>query len=91
MEKSVRGGLGHLKKFIKPQVVITNNDQRDEGFLWNAIRQHAPWLGLPHIGLSRAAADMGWFADLDTDSLKGRPFFLAPLFLKSLILIFVNQ
>jgi hypothetical protein len=76
MEKSVRGALGHLRKFIKPQVVITNDDKREEGFLWNGIREHASWLGLRHIGLPHAAADIGWIADQDTGSLKGRPSYL---------------
>lgn len=60
-----------MNKVIKPEVVITNNDEHDELFLWNGISQHAPWLGLPHIALPHAASDLSWVSDLDTDSLKG--------------------
>jgi hypothetical protein len=60
-----------MKKFIRPQVVITNNDNRDEFFMWNGVSQHATWLGLAHITLPHAASDLGWISDLDADSLKG--------------------
>lgn len=60
-----------MKNYIKPQVVITNNVDRDELFLWNAITQNAQLLGLAHIALPRAASDLSWISELDTDSLKG--------------------
>lgn len=71
MEKSVRDGLWKLNKAIKPQVVITNNDERDESFLRNGIAQDAPALGVAQIELPHAASSLGWISDLDTDSLKG--------------------
>lgn len=60
-----------MKKFIEPQVIITNNYERDELFLLKGITHYAPLLGISHIILPRAASALGWISDLDTDSLKG--------------------
>lgn len=60
-----------MNQFIKLQVVITNNVERDELFLWNGITQNSQLLGLAHIGLPHATSDLGWISRLDTESLKG--------------------
>ncbi|KAJ9283313.1 hypothetical protein DTO027B5_7254 [Paecilomyces variotii] len=70
MERAVRSGLGYIREYINPQVVITHGEFREESFFWKAIKQKTDELGLAHIPLSRPAVDLMWLSKLDSGSLK---------------------
>lgn len=71
MERAVRSGLGYIREYINPQVVITHGEFREESFFWKAIKQKTDELRLAHIALSRPAVDLMWLSKLDSGSLKG--------------------
>ncbi|KAL1874683.1 hypothetical protein Plec18167_005915 [Paecilomyces lecythidis] len=70
MERAVRSGLGYIRAYINPQVVITHGKPREESFFWEPIRQKTEETGLSHISLPRPAADLIWLSQLDSSSLK---------------------
>ncbi|KAK2792734.1 hypothetical protein FQN52_002796 [Onygenales sp. PD_12] len=70
MEASVRAGLAHIHNILRPSVIITHDDRRDEKFFWNAVKLKADRLHMPHINLPRRAGDFMWMSKLDSNSLE---------------------
>lgn len=72
MEVSVSAALGHIETFMHPQVVITDDQSREDAFFTRAIRAKASELGKSVIELPKDAAEkMMWIARLDSGSLAG--------------------
>lgn len=72
MEISVAAALGHIQTFMHPQVVITDDQGREDGFFTKAIRAKASELGKSIIELPPDAShNMMWIARLDSTSLAG--------------------
>lgn len=72
MEVSVSAALGHIQTFMHPQVVITDDASREDGFFTKAIRAKTFELGRSVIELPTAASeDLMWIARLDSSSLAG--------------------
>lgn len=73
MEVSVSAALGHIETFMHPQVLITDDSSRDDGFFTKAIRAKAAELGKSVIELPKDATEkMMWIARLDSGSLAGK-------------------
>lgn len=73
MEVSVSAALGHIETFMHPQVVITDDQSREDGFFTRAIRAKASELGKSVIELPKDATEkMMWIARLDSGSLAGK-------------------
>ncbi|KAL9038965.1 MAG: hypothetical protein Q9180_002815, partial [Flavoplaca navasiana] len=70
MEVSVSAALGHIETFMHPQVLITDDSSREDGFFTKAIRAKAAELGKSVIELPKDATEkMMWIARLDSGSL----------------------
>ncbi|KAL8861699.1 MAG: hypothetical protein Q9178_001900 [Gyalolechia marmorata] len=70
MEVSVSAALGHIQKFMHPQVIITDDQAREDAFFTTAIRTKATELGRSVIELPKdASQNMMWIARLDSGSL----------------------
>ncbi|KAL8731616.1 MAG: hypothetical protein Q9166_003304 [cf. Caloplaca sp. 2 TL-2023] len=70
MEVSVSAALGHIQTFMHPQVVITDDQSREDGFFIKAIRSKANELGKGVIELpTDASENMMWITRLDSGSL----------------------
>ncbi|KAL8928906.1 MAG: hypothetical protein Q9172_000744 [Xanthocarpia lactea] len=70
MEVSVSAALGHIQKFMHPQVIITDDQAREDAFFMTAIRTKATELGRSVIELPKdASQNMMWIARLDSGSL----------------------
>ncbi|KAI4261274.1 MAG: hypothetical protein L6R42_003522 [Xanthoria sp. 1 TBL-2021] len=70
MEVSVSAALGHIETFMHPQVVITDDQSREDAFFTRAIRAKASELGKSVIELPKDATEkMMWIARLDSGSL----------------------
>ncbi len=73
MEVSVSAALGHIHGFMHPQVVITDDSSREDGFFTRAIRARAFEMGKTVIELPPDASEhLMWIARLDTGSLAGK-------------------
>ncbi|KAL8765636.1 MAG: hypothetical protein Q9209_007368 [Squamulea sp. 1 TL-2023] len=72
MEVSVAAALGHIQTFMHPQVVITDDQSREDAFFTKAIRAKTSELGKSVIELPKDASEkMMWIARLDSGSLAG--------------------
>lgn len=72
MEVSVSAALGHMKKFMHPQAVITDDRSREDAFFTTAMRAKTFQLGKPVIELPVDASEsLMWIARLDSSSLAG--------------------
>lgn len=71
MELSVATGLSHINNILRPSVMITHDDRRDEVFLWKAAKDKAGQIGVPHISLPDRAGNFMWMSKLDSSSLEG--------------------
>ncbi len=72
MEVSVSAALGHIQKFMHPQVIITDDQAREDAFFTTATRTKATELGRSVIELPKdASQNMMWIARLDSGSLAG--------------------
>ncbi|KAL8885166.1 MAG: hypothetical protein Q9215_006931 [Flavoplaca cf. flavocitrina] len=70
MDVSVGAALGHIETFMHPQVLITDDSSREDGFFTKAIRAKAAELGKSVIELPKDATEkMMWIARLDSGSL----------------------
>ncbi|KAI4114325.1 MAG: hypothetical protein LQ345_004877 [Seirophora villosa] len=70
MEVSVSAALGHMKKFMHPQAVITDDRSREDAFFTTAMRAKTFELGKPVIELPIDASEsLMWIARLDSSSL----------------------
>ncbi|KAL8696306.1 MAG: hypothetical protein Q9224_002864, partial [Gallowayella concinna] len=70
MEVSVAAALGHIQAFMHPQVVITDDQSREDAFFTKAIRTKANELGKSVVELPPDASEtMMWIARLDSGSL----------------------
>ncbi|KAL8717147.1 MAG: hypothetical protein Q9225_005589 [Loekoesia sp. 1 TL-2023] len=70
MEVSVSAALGHIQTFMHPQLVITDDATREDGFFTKAIRAKTFELGRSIIELPTAASEnLMWIARLDSSSL----------------------
>ncbi|KAL8827002.1 MAG: hypothetical protein Q9170_007191 [Blastenia crenularia] len=70
MEVSVAAALGHIQTFMHPQVLITDDASREDGFFTKSIRSKAFELGRSVIELPlNAAENLMWIARLDSASL----------------------
>ncbi len=73
MDVSVAAALGHIETFMHPQVLITDDSSREDGFFIKAIRAKAAELGTSVIELPKDAPEkMMWIARLDSGSLAGK-------------------
>ncbi|KKZ67885.1 hypothetical protein EMCG_06414 [[Emmonsia] crescens] len=70
MELSVAAGLSHINNILRPSVMITHDDRRDEAFLWKAAKDKAGQIGVPHINLPDRAGNFMWMSKLDSSSLE---------------------
>ncbi|KAL8712988.1 MAG: hypothetical protein Q9220_002848 [cf. Caloplaca sp. 1 TL-2023] len=77
MEVSVSAGLGHINDFMHPQVLITDDPSREDGFFTKAIRMKALELSKPVIELpTDASENLMWITQLDSSSLAGKTLIL---------------
>lgn len=72
--------MSYINLYVRPQVVITHSEPREEAFFAKTIKQRAEDFDLTYIPLSRPATDMMWLSKLDSSSLKGMA---SILFIKS--------
>ncbi|PGH14111.1 hypothetical protein AJ79_03228 [Helicocarpus griseus UAMH5409] len=70
MASSVKAGLSHINNILRPKVIITHDERRDESFLWKTVKAKASRIGVPHIGLPARAANFMWMSRLDSSSLE---------------------
>ncbi|KAL8936037.1 MAG: hypothetical protein Q9211_004388, partial [Gyalolechia sp. 1 TL-2023] len=70
MEASVSAALGHIQTFMRPQVLITDDAGREDGFFTKAIRAKAFEIGRSVIELPTDASEsLMWISRLDSGSL----------------------
>ncbi|KAL8935285.1 MAG: hypothetical protein Q9216_005504, partial [Gyalolechia sp. 2 TL-2023] len=70
MEVSVSAALGHIQTFMHPQVVITDDAGREDGFFTKAIRAKAFEMGKTVIELPKDSSEnLMWITRLDSASL----------------------
>lgn len=72
MEVSVSAAFGHIQSFMHPQVMITDDPSREDGFFTRATRAKTLELGRTVIELpTDASENLMWIARLDSGSLAG--------------------
>ncbi|KAH8705114.1 hypothetical protein BGW36DRAFT_421686 [Talaromyces proteolyticus] len=60
----------YIDAFLRPKAIITHDDNFEENYFYNAIRQSANWRGTTLISLPTKALDFIWLSRLDSSSLK---------------------
>jgi hypothetical protein len=72
METSVGAGMGHIQTFVRPQVILTDDPNREDAFFTKALRSKALEIGKSVIELpTDAATNLMWITRLDSGSLAG--------------------
>lgn len=72
MEISVGASLGHIHRFVHPQVIITDDPGKENQFFVKAIRAKAKEIGRAVIELpADAGENLMWITRLDSGSLQG--------------------
>ncbi|KAK8250099.1 hypothetical protein IWZ00DRAFT_294092 [Phyllosticta capitalensis] len=70
-EAVVKAAMGHIHNFMHPQVVITDDPQREDLFFVKGMAQKAREFNIPVIEIPKNRADtLEWMTRLDTGSLK---------------------
>ncbi|KAL9613693.1 MAG: hypothetical protein Q9167_001770 [Letrouitia subvulpina] len=70
MEVSVSSGLGYIKTYMHPQVIITDDPDREDAFFTKAIRAKASEISISIIELpSDGVENMRWITRLSSSSL----------------------
>ena len=70
MGVSTRAALGHAHTFLRPQVLLTDNSEREDEFFSKSIGDKAQALNLPAIELPSFTDNVMWMAKLDSSSLR---------------------
>ena len=73
MEFSVTAGLGHIERFMHPQVILIDDSAMEESYFTKGMRSSALASSKCIIELpTNAAEDLLWVTRLDTGSLSGK-------------------
>ncbi|RAL00927.1 uncharacterized protein BO80DRAFT_425322 [Aspergillus ibericus CBS 121593] len=70
MERAVVAGLGYVRAFLHPRVVLTQGESWEDPFLWRGVRGGAHEMGISHVALPSAARDIMWMSTLDSSALQ---------------------
>lgn len=71
MQKAVMTGLVYVQAIIHPSAIITQREDWEDAFFWNAVTQWSQETGVSHVTLPTAARDIMWMSDLDGSALGG--------------------
>ncbi len=70
-ESAVSGALTHIRKYLHPQVAITDDLEIEDSIFARAVRSETDLLDIPLIQIPKGKAeDLTWITRLDTGSLR---------------------
>ncbi|PYI11166.1 hypothetical protein BO78DRAFT_359717 [Aspergillus sclerotiicarbonarius CBS 121057] len=70
MERAVVAGLGYVRAYLHPRVILTQGESWEDPFLSRGVRSEAHEMGISHVALPNAARDLMWMSTLDSSALQ---------------------